>query len=298
MMIRLKTILPILAILGAVFLWGSSFSAMRALLMELPPFTVMFCRLFCASLFILPFSRRLWPKTYTPGDWKMLLPMVLFQPCLYFLFESNALTYTTSSQAGVISACLPVMVTSAAWVFLSESIQPRTLIGLFLAVTGVVVLTIFQAEITSAANPVLGNVMEFCAMICACGNIILIKKLSTRYDTWALTGMQVAAGLIWFLPGMGYFISNGMAALTWQMLLIIGYLGVCVSFFSFGLYNYGVGKVKASTAAIFINLIPVTAMILGRIFLNERLSLIQVLSAGAIIIGVGISSRPAQDKKL
>ncbi|MCD4721586.1 MAG: DMT family transporter, partial [Desulfobacula sp.] len=188
---KIKSMLPILSILGAVFLWGSSFSAMRILLQDLNPFAVMFGRLFIAFVFIIPISGKMFPKSYQKGDWKILLPMVLFQPCLYFLFESNALIFTTSSQAGIISACLPLMVAVAAFFFLSESMNAKTIIGLILSISGVILLTLFQSEQANASRPVLGNLLEVFAMASACANIILIKKLSSRYNTWSLTGMQI-----------------------------------------------------------------------------------------------------------
>ncbi len=291
MFLRLQNILPILSILAAVFLWGSSFSAVRYLLTELPPFAVMFCRIFIAFVFIIPISRKFWPKNYQKGDWKILLPMVLFQPCLYFLFESNALTFTTSSQAGIISACLPLMVAVAAWVFLSESISNRTIAGLVLSITGVVMLTVFQSQTSSAARPFLGNFLELLAMASACGNMILVKKLSSRYDTWSLTIMQITAGLIFFLPGAVSVFQTDLTFFTWKIILILIYLGVCVSFLAFGLYNWGISKIDASRASIFINLIPVTAVALGWLFLGETLNTKQIFAAMIIIGGVIISNK-------
>ena len=291
MFLRLQNILPILSILAAVFLWGSSFSAVRYLLTELPPFAVMFCRIFIAFVFIIPISRKFWPKNYQKGDWKILLPMVLFQPCLYFLFESNALTFTTSSQAGIISACLPLMVAVAAWVFLSESISNRTIAGLVLSITGVVMLTVFQSQTSSAARPFLGNFLELLAMASACGNMILVKKLSSRYDTWSLTIMQITAGLIFFLPGAVSVFQTDLTFFTWKIILILIYLGVCVSFLAFGLYNWGISKIDASRASIFINLIPVTAVALGWLFLGETLYTKQIFAAMIIIGGVIISNK-------
>ena len=231
---KIKSILPILSILVAVFLWGSSFSAMRIVLQDLNPFAVMFCRLFTAFIFIIPISIKMFPKSYQKGDWKFLLPMVLFQPCLYFLFESNALTFTTSSQAGIISACLPLMVAVAAWFFLAETINIKIIFGLILSVLGVVLLTIFQSEQTNAPHPILGNLLEVGAMASACANIILIKKLSTRYDTWSLTGMQVVAGTIFFLPGIRYVIIADPSIWTIKLFLLLLYLGAFVSFFPLG----------------------------------------------------------------
>lgn len=288
---QIKHMLPVLSIIGAVFLWGSSFSAMRIALQNLHPFAVMFCRLFIAFLFIVPISGKMIPRSYQAGDWKILLPMVVFQPCLYFLFESNALTFTTSSQAGIISACLPLMVAVAAWFFLAETMNARTLAGLGLSIFGVVLLTLFQNEQALAPRPVLGNLLEVGAMISACANIILIKKLSARYDTWSLTGMQVIAGTLFFLPGIPHIMAADSSIWTLKLVSLLFYLGVPVSFVSFGLYNWGISKIEASRAAIFINLIPVTAVMLGWLILDETLNPKQILATMITIFGVLLSNK-------
>jgi len=289
--IKLKNMLPVLSILGAVFLWGSSFSAMRIILRDLNPFAVMFCRLFIAFVCIIPISGKLFPKSYKKGDWKILLPMVLFQPCLYFLFESNALTFTTSSQAGIIAACLPLMVAVAAWFFLSETISVKTITGLILSISGVVVLTIFQDSHANAPHPVVGNLLELGAMASACTNMILIKKLSFRYSTWSLTAMQIFAGLVFFLPGLKYVIVANPSIWTMKLVLLLVYLGTFVSFVAFGLYNWGISKVSASRASVFINLVPITAILLGWMVLGETLNPIQIAATIIVISGVFLSNQ-------
>ena len=284
-------LLPVLALLGAVLLWGSSFSAMRTALNSFSPFSVMFARLFVALLCILPFAVKLFPKDYQKGDWKILAPMVIFQPCLYFLFESNALTFTTSSQAGVISACLPLMVAMAAFLTLSEPISPKTITGLALSVVGVILLTIFQETSNQAPNPVLGNSLEILAMASACANIILIRSLSNRYNPWTLTFFQVLAGTLFFLPGARYFFSMDPGVWNFGLAFLLVYLGAFVSLLAFGLYNYGIARTSASRAGGFINLVPVVAVTMGWVFLDEILNFNQILAALAVITGVFLSNK-------
>jgi drug/metabolite transporter (DMT)-like permease len=97
-------------------------------------------------------------RAYRRGDWKLIGPMVLFQPCFYFLLESNALCFTTSSQAGIISAFVPILVAVGAWMMLAEPLGRGTLLGLFLSVAGVAVLSLSGRPDAAAANPLLGNV--------------------------------------------------------------------------------------------------------------------------------------------
>ena len=290
---KIKNSLPVLSILGAVFLWASSFSAMRIVLKDLSPYAVMFCRLFLACIAILPVFIRTLPQSYKKGDWKILFTMVICQPCMYFLLESNALKLTTSSQAGIISACLPLMVAAAAFIFLSEPIAAKTITGLFLSIFGVIMLTIFQESTSAAPRPVLGNFLETCAMISACINMILIKKLTRRYDTWFLTGLQVFGGAIFFSPGFFSLHLTNASIWTTKFTLTLFYLGGCVSFLSFGLFNWGIGRTEASKASVFINLIPIIAIFLGWAVLDEYLNLNQIFAACLVIGGVFISNRQA-----
>jgi drug/metabolite transporter (DMT)-like permease len=292
----IKPLLPMAAILTAIFLWGSSFSTMRMVLNVLDPMTAIFLRLFFASLCILPFAGKLIPSNYKKGDWKILGGMVLFQPCLYFTFESRALIYTTSSQVGIVSACLPLMVAVAAWIFLSEAMNAKIIIGLVLSIAGVILLTLFQHQGMAAPNPVLGNSLEFLAMVSACGYMILVKQLSSRYNTWTLTALQVLGGTLFFLPGTLPLLAAGPAIWSPQLILLLLFLGPCVSLGAFGLYNYGLRTISASRASICINLIPVIAILLGWIFLGETLNLKQAFAVGVVVFGVALSHHKSPGK--
>jgi drug/metabolite transporter (DMT)-like permease len=292
---RHYTLLPIAAIMTAVLFWGVSFVGMRLVLRELSPMATMWCRLITAFAVILPFFRSLIPDNYMKGDWKLLLPMVLFQPCLYFLLETNALMLTTSTQAGVISASVPVFVAIGARFFFHESMRRGTIAGLALSIAGVVFLTLSQGAGGSAENPVLGNIMELGAMIFVAGNILLVKKLSGRYSPWTLTAMQITAGVIFFTPGLFQLIKTDPAIWSVRLVLALLFLGAFVSFGAFALYNWGISKLTASKASTFINLVPVIAIITGWMFLGEGLTPIQLLATVGVIAGVMLSQRAVKE---
>ncbi len=207
-----STLIPYVALLAAAFFWGASFPATRFAVCLLDPGAVMFCRMAVACLIMAPFARQLKPAVLSAKDLILLIPMILLQPCLYFLLESNALKLTTSSQAGVISASVPMLVALGAWLFLSEKITMKVVLGLVVSMAGVIILTFQAGPARAGDNPFLGNCLELGAMACAAGNMLLVKRLSVKYSTWTLTGLQFIAGLIFFprewsilFPGPGPF---------------------------------------------------------------------------------------------
>ena len=64
----------------------------------------MWLRMIIAAVPLIPLVGKLLPSSYHKGDWKLLIPLVPFQPCLYLLFQSYALRFTTSSQAGIVAS--------------------------------------------------------------------------------------------------------------------------------------------------------------------------------------------------
>ncbi len=290
---REKSLLPYTAILFATLFWGSSFAAMKVTITDLGPWSVMWARMATALVVILPFSWKLRPRQgqYRAGDWKLLLPFVGLQPCLYFLLESNALRFTNSSQAGLISASVPLMVAVGAHYLLHEKVAKETVAGLFLSLGGVVWLTLAGTPSETASNPLLGNILEFGAMVSAVGYVLLVKKLTERYDPWTLTALQIVAGFIFFSPGALFFLRGGMNTLSPGQLLTLGYLGAFVSLGAFGLYNTGIKYIPANRASALVNMIPVIAVLLGWVLLGERLNASQVAAAACVLGGVWLSQR-------
>ena len=102
-----KNVLMALLILSYAT-WGGGMIAMKYAFESFTAMQVVFARVAFAGVIYLALYR-LWSHIpYQKGDWKYLLAMVLFEPCLFFLCETFAMTYTTASQGGVIAACFPL----------------------------------------------------------------------------------------------------------------------------------------------------------------------------------------------
>ncbi len=281
---------PLLAyacLLTAVVLWASSFVAMKIAFASYATMFVVFARMAVASACFVLLWRFMGPIRYQSGDWKPLLLMAVCEPCLYFVFEAFALEYTSASQAGMITATLPLMVALSAWFFLKEQISPQLIAGFALSIGGVIWLTLSGEASAQAPNPLLGNSLEFLAMICACGYTVSLKYLSSRYSALFLTAVQSFIGSIFFLPLMFTQPLPTEFDLTGSLAVI--YLGTCITLGAYYLFNQALVWVPAGKAVGFTNLIPVFSLILAALILHERMSLAQYSAAAVVFIGVLIS---------
>ena len=279
--------LPSFALLVAVFLWGSSYAAMKVVVVSFGPMATVWARMVVASiLFCLIGWRELRGIRLGP-DWKWIILLFLFQPCLYFLCEGFAVQYTSSAQAGMISAVLPLMVMLGAYVTLGEKSGLMVWFGCIVSFAGVVWLTAESVPTSTAPNPMLGNLLEVAAMACGAGYMLLVRKLAVSYAPWVLTGMQFMAGSLFFLPGVWAAETSWDASLGAYALLL--YLGAFVTLGAFGLYNWGIARVTAGRASVFINLVPVIAVCLGVLCMGETLSADQQMACVVVFGGVLLS---------
>ncbi|MDA3937434.1 MAG: DMT family transporter [Actinomycetota bacterium] len=279
---QLTAFLPLLLLGGAVVLWGTSFASMKIALTGFDPMAVVWFRMTVGSAIILPLWSRIPKPDRQPGDGKWLVVLVVLQPCLYFLFEGFALDYTTSAQAGMISAIVPLLVALGARVFLAEKLTRLTLVGLVLSVIGVVALSLGGESSSQASNPILGNSLEILAMTAGAAYMLVIRHLSPRYNPWLLTGIQTVTGAVFFLPAALLSHPETWMSAPPEAWLGAAYLGGFVTLGAFGLYNMAMSRVAAARAVIAINLVPLVAVATGWIVLGEALTPVQ-FAAGAVI---------------
>jgi drug/metabolite transporter (DMT)-like permease len=283
---RRSEVLPLIGLGGAVVLWGTSFVATKAALEGFGPLVVVGIRMLLASAMM----TALWPRLPAPrrlsGDWRRLLLLAAMWPCVYFVLEGNALRLTTASQAGTVSALVPLLVAVGARLFLAEHLAPQAIAGLAISMLGVGALSLGGPPEAAAPNPALGNVLEVLAMASYAVSTLTLKSLVGRYNSWILTGLQCLAGAIVFLPALLLApLSDWQAAppAAWAGAM---YLGLLVTLVPSGLYNLAVSRMPAGRAAMAINLVPVVALVSGWAVQGDSLSPIQGAACVAILGGV------------
>jgi len=289
--------LPVIGLIAAMILWASSFVALKLAIQGYDPMVVIFGRMFVASIFFLCIVYKFKNIEWKVHDLKWIIMMAFFEPCLYFLFEVKAIENTTASQAGMITAILPLLVAIGARAFLKEYLHHLTIVGFLVSISGAVWLSTSSTPSPYAPNPALGNFFEFIAMVCATGYTIILKRLTAFYPPLLLTGIQAFAGSIFYLPFLFFPSTSLPHEIQWIPVVAILYLGIFITLGAYGLYNYGVSKISASKASAFVNLIPVFAVVLGRLILDEQFSLSQYFASAIVLIGVLISQASPHQKK-
>jgi len=275
---------PALYLIAAMLIWGGSFAAMKLAVAVYDPILITFGRLVVAALIFLALWRWLGPVRYRRGDWKWLLLMALFEPLLYFVFETNALRFTSSGAAATVIALLPLSVALAAQWLLHEVVTGRLYAGVLVSVAGVILLTGTGEETALSPNPWLGNALEFLAMLCAVGYTLVVRRLSVHYPALFLTAVQAFLGGVLYLPLLPF--AEFTATVDWPALLAVLYLGAVVSVLAYLFYNHALSLLPASQVAVYVSLIPALGAFFGWLLLGETLNLTQGAAILLTVAGI------------
>ncbi|BCR35883.1 DMT family transporter [Mariniplasma anaerobium] len=227
------------------------------------------------------------------SQFKYLIYVVLFQPILYFLFETYGLQLVSSGEAGMMIALIPIFVAILSAVIIKE--KPKGIQVLFILLSFVGVLFIQLSKIgQEETSQFLGFVLLLFAVISAA----LFNIASRTASTKSLRPMEVT----YFMMLFGALIFNIIYII--QLLIenrvsdfitnlaqfeIIGpilYLGVVASIGGFFLVNLVLSKVPAHVSSIYANLSTIVAIIAGVLLLNESVTIYHVIGSIFIITGV------------
>lgn len=280
-----------LALFGVIIMWSPSYAATKHILEFCSPMVTTWLRLAIAVagfLVFYPGWRKIKPAA---GDLKWLIGLGLLEPCLYFVFESNALKLTTSSQAGAISALYPPLTALFAALILKERLGIRAMLGFGLALAGAVGLSLLAQESQAAPRPLLGNFLELAAMCCGALCTIGLKRLAPQYPGAFLAFVTIGTGFVFFSPLALFSLLRDSPGLPGSALLALLYLGLGVSMCALGLFGYALRYIPAAKVAGWCNLMPLTAILLGWLILGEAMTSWQYFLAALIIIGALVSQQ-------
>lgn len=278
----------------AVLLYGTTLAATKICMQYYDTTELMSFRMLISTVLFLPFIFTVYKGVkIEKKDIGLILLMMLCEPCLYFLFETNALKYTTSGQAGVVSSLEPVILVIAARIILKEKFVRIVYFGLFISIVGSVLLSLSSDESAAAPNPLLGNFLEFIAIILTDTCVITTKYLMDRYPPFFLAGISVIGGSVFF-TALNVISGGSFHVVVNSSLFVLIYLGI-LTVVAYALYNFAICTLSASKFSPFLFLLPMAAVFFGWFFLGETFNLQQF--AACILVFAGIYISQINDKK-
>lgn len=293
-MISSKALTYILLV-SAMFLWGGTWVSGRLLAGEMDPLSASFLRFAAGSIYLVIAT------IVTTGKFPRL-PLKFVPHCFglgavgvfgYSMFFFSGLQTSSAGRAALIVACIPVCIAALSSVIFKERFGPIRIFGTLLSLSGVSVvlsggnpLHLLDGGVARGDLFILGCVASWTAY--SLGGKLVMKHMSAfTAVTWSCI-----FGTLLMLP-MAVYNDIGTVIMNshWGDWANIGYLGVLATGLSYSWYYSAIQELGAAKAGIFINMVPVFAIMLAAVILGEPVGLSLVIGGCMVIGGVWLTNR-------
>lgn len=275
--------------------WGFMNVPSSLALNEMAPFQLLLLRTAVAVLILAPVSLVKYGTIVpAPGD-RLTSALIGFSGVLLNnVCFFNALKRTSLTNVAILFATAPLITAILARVFLGERLTVRRVCGIFVALAGAVVL-LCKGDLALLADLKMnsGDLLELgAALTCAIMTILGRRVKSTPAVTVILCSMYtsfMATALILILSGASITLD-----LSGGAVLSVLYVGVFASGCGYVCQQMSIGRIGAGPTSAFLNGTPALAILGAVMFMGERVSLVQIVSAVVIFFGIFLNAGGAR----
>lgn len=286
-----------LKLLLTAFFWGGTFVAARILGENVGPFSAAFLRFAVATILL---AAVVWqqegrlPRLAGPQR----LPVVLLGLTGVFAYNAfffKGLQLISAGRASLVIALNPVLIALFSTWFYKEKLTPVKIAGILLSVTGAMVV-ISRGSLAGIVQGGigLGELMIFGCVLSWVAYSLIGKAVMQAVSPLVATAYAAFFGMLFLtVPAWVEGLPADLGNYTLPEWASIVYLGLFGTVIGFVWYYEGIRQIGPMRAGLFINFVPVSAIILAFLILSEPVTLSLLIGACLVLTGVYLTNRPA-----
>ena len=287
---------PYLVLALAMLFMGSNVVVGRAIRETIPPMGLTFWRCLVAVVLLAPLVA---PQLRTQGrvvvrHWRLMLVLGFTWAISGHALVLLGLHTTTAVNAGVITATQPALTMVVAWLLLRHAVASRQILGVVVALVGVVAI-IARGDIGTllGLDVVIGDLWVQLSMVSFAFYNTAVRRAPQGLNAFVLfLATSVSATLIllpFYVAEMVLF--GAYVAFDATTAATALYMAVFASILGSALMTMGIKQIGPGKSASFTSLIPVFTAILAVTFLGETLRLYHFIGITLVLGGVYMISR-------
>lgn len=279
----------LLAFLGCV--WGSSFILMQLGLKGVNPIQLGALRIIFAGIFLLIIGFK--HLTKIPSyKWKYIALTALCGTFVPVFLFATALSKIDGSISSILNSLTPLNTLLVGLLFFKIPVERRQFFGVGLGFVGCVLLVLFGNGHGSTENH-LYAVLIVVASLFYGTNVNLIKKYLSDLHPLTISAGNFA---IMIIPALGVLYFSDFFTIVEEPQVQTSLLFICIlGMVGTGISNIIFFKLIQISSPVFASsvtyIIPVVAIFLGTVFMEESMNVMQIFGAIVVLIGVYFSSR-------
>jgi drug/metabolite transporter (DMT)-like permease len=269
-------------------LWGSSYFFIEVAQPELPALTIAALRTLPAAAALLSIVLSLgYRLPATLAEWRLFIAFSAFNNVLPFLLIVWGQSRTTGGMAAILNATAPLFGIFLAHLLThDEKLSLSKLAGIVVGIVGVAIL--MGGDIVAGVSAdLLARLALLAAPLCyVCANIFARRRLG-HYPPFVIAAMQMVGAILVSVPLA--LAADRPWTLPEPSLMALGAIvgmGVLGSAFASLCHFTVLQRAGATNASLVTLIMPLTPILLGGLFLGERLSRQDI--AGALVVAAAL----------
>lgn len=282
----------LLALLATYVVWGSTYLAIRYMLVGFPPFLGIGLRFLAAGGMLYGFLRWRGVPNPTRIEWRNSAIVGAFLLAGGVGGTTFAEQWISSGLAAVSAAAIPIWsaLFSGLW---GQWPARREWIGILIGFGGVALLAVEGS--LSATNPIGVIAMQTAVVLWSFGSV-WSRRLKLPNGTMGFAAEMLTGGALLMVIGLvrgEHFTAfpEPSAIAAWAYLVLIG------SLVAFSAYMYLLRNVPSALATSYAYVNPVIAVLLGTIFAGEHITEIGLIAMMLIILSLSLIALAGQRTK-
>ncbi len=272
-------------LMGLLFvtMWSSAFTSATIAVRDAPPFLLLTVRFLISGGGALLIGYLMGQRIrIRRSQWPAIVIFGVCQNALYLGFYFFAMQTVEASLAVIIASCLPLVVASASWALFGETLSRRAIFGLALGFGGVLLVM---------ANRLSGEVDGRGVLLCVLGLLALatatlvLRKASSAGNVLMIVGLQMLCGSLVLLP-MSLVLEDWVVNWTPSLIAAFTYTTLVPGLAATVIWFWLVERIGPTRASSFHYLNPFLGVLIAAIILGERLSVLDILGVGTIMLGI------------
>lgn len=280
------------ALLAVVF-WGGSFTAIKMVVSQVSPLTLLWLRFGIGAVVL---GGILWVKHgFHPLSFRQVVELCFLGFLGIFLhnyIQSLGLRTAAAGISGLIIAGTPTLIALLGAFFLREALSSIQLGGIFLAAFGVLFI-VSKGHLSSLWSG-WGNVGNLGERLVLLSSFtwalfsVLSRRILQRMSSSLAMFYVILSG--WIFCSVPFFFQGSQDVFIldksgWYSVI---FLGVFCSAIAYVFWYDALKKLPASEVGAFLYLNPIVAVAVATFFLDEPISFSTLVGGGLVLIGVGI----------
>jgi len=293
-----KDLLAYIALGAICIIWGTTYLALRVAVVHFPAFLFVVLRQISAGLllggFMLFVMKESWPSR---EQLKRQAVAGFFMISLGNGLVAWAEVLIPSGVAAILCSLMPVMVILVNLTINREE-KPTVpiILGVLVGLVGIVMIFGEHVQEFSRLEYQIGILAIFVAVVSWAGGAVWLKKRGAVGNLFLNAALQMLFGGLWLVPASLLF--DDLSTISWSAEAVYSliYLIIFGSIMAYACFSYALRNLPMTIVSLYAYVNPVVAVLLGWLFLDEKLNVkigmaILITVAGIYIVNKGYQLR-------